>query len=56
MENKYPLLTSPIKIGNVTFRNRMFSAPMGATDITSDRCLGPRSVGFYDGKRAGGAS
>lgn len=30
MENKYPILTSPIKIGNVTFRNRMFSAPMGA--------------------------
>ena len=42
MDNKYPLLTSPIKIGNVTFRNRMFSAPMGATDITADCCLGPR--------------
>ena len=29
--NKYPHLTSPIKLGNVIFRNRIFSAPMGAT-------------------------
>jgi NADH:flavin oxidoreductases, Old Yellow Enzyme family len=29
MERKYPNLSKPIKIGNVTFRNRMFSAPMG---------------------------
>ena len=56
MENKYPLLTSPIKIGNVTFRNRMFSAPMGATDITADCCLGPRSVGFYELRAKGGAA
>lgn len=56
MENKYPLLTSPIKIGNVTFRNRMFSAPMGATDITADCSLGPRSVGFYELRAKGGAA
>ena len=31
--NKYPHLTSPIQLGKVTFRNRIFSAPMGATDI-----------------------
>ena len=34
--NKYPNLTSPIKLGNLYFRNRIFSAPMGATDITPD--------------------
>ena len=56
MEHKYPLLTSPIKIGNVTFRHRMFSAPMGATDITADCCLGPRSVGFYELRAKGGAA
>lgn len=56
MHSKYPLLTSPIKIGNVTFRSRMFSAPMGATDITADCCLGPRSVGFYELRAKGGAA
>lgn len=56
MQNQYPLLTSPIQIGNVTFRNRMFSAPMGATDITADCCLGPRSVGFYELRAKGGAA
>ena len=40
--NKYPHLTSPIQLGKVTFRNRIFSAPMGATDITADCCPGPR--------------
>ena len=32
---KYPNLCKPIQIGMVTFRNRMWSAPMGGTDITS---------------------
>ena len=56
MQHKYPILTSPIKIGNVTFRHRMFSAPIGATDITADCCLGPRSVGFYELRAKGGAA
>ncbi len=56
MEVKYPNLLSPIKIGNVTFRHRMFSAPMGATDITADCSLGPRSVGFYELRAKGGAA
>ena len=56
MCNKYPLLTSPITLGKVTFRNRMFSAPMGATDITADCSLGPRSQGFYELRARGGAA
>ena len=54
--DKYPHLTSPIKIGNVIFRNRMFSAPMGATDITPDCCPGPRTQGFYEFRAKGGAA
>ena len=46
--NKYSHLTSPIQLGKVTFRNRIFSAPMGATDITADCCPGPRTQGFYE--------
>ncbi len=56
MENRYPLLTSPIQIGKTTFRNRMFSAPMGATDITADCCPGPRTQGFYELRAKGGAA
>ena len=40
----------------MNFRNRMFGAPMGATDITADCCLGPRSVGFYELRAKGGAA
>ena len=56
MEYKYPHLCSPIKLGNVTFRNRMFSSPMGGTDITADGCIGPRSVKFYELRAYGGAA
>ena len=56
MHNPYPLLTSPIQIGNVTLRHRMCSAPMGATDITADCCPGPRTAGFYELRAKGGAS
>ena len=54
--NKYPNLTSPIQLGKVTFRNRIFSAPMGATDITADCCPGPRTQGFYELRAKGGAA
>lgn len=48
MKRNFPHLSSPITIGNVTFRNRMFSAPMGGTDITNDGCIGPKSTAFYE--------
>ena len=54
--NKFPHLTSPIQLGKVTFRNRIFSAPMGATDITADCCPGPRTQGFYELRAKGGAA
>lgn len=56
INNKYPHLTSPIQLGRVTFRNRIFSAPMGATDITADCCPGPRTQGFYELRAKGGAA
>ena len=55
MKRKYPNLTKPITIGKVTFRNRMFSAPMGGTDITNDGCIGPKSTAFYELRAKGGA-
>lgn len=56
MERKYPNLCKPIKIGNVVFRNRMFSAPMGGTDITADCTIGPASKAFYELRAKGGAA
>ena len=56
MERKYPHLCSPITIGRTTYRNRMFSAPMGGTDITNDGCIGPKSTAFYELRAKGGAA
>ena len=56
MKRKFPHLCSPITIGRVTFRNRMFSAPMGGTDITNDGCIGPKSTAFYELRGKGGAA
>ena len=55
MERKYPHLCAPITLAGVTFRNRMFSAPMGGTDITNDGCIGPKSAAFYELRARGGA-
>lgn len=55
MKRKFQYLTKPITIGNVTFRNRMFSAPMGGTDITNDGCIGSKSTAFYELRAKGGA-
>ena len=56
MERKYPHLCAPIILGRTTFRNRMFSAPMGGTDITNDGCIGPKSTAFYELRAKGGAA
>lgn len=56
MERKYPHLCAPITLGRTTFRNRMFSAPMGGTDITNDGCIGPKSTAFYELRAKGGAA
>ena len=56
MKRKYPHLCSPITICRTTFRNRMFSTPMGGTDITNDGCIGPKSTAFYELRAKGGAA
>ena len=56
MERKYPHPCAPITLGRTTFRNRMFSAPMGGADITNDGCIGPKSTAFYELRAKGGAA
>lgn len=55
MEKRFPNLCSPIRLGSVTFRNRMFSAPTSGTDITPDYCIGPKTTAYYELKAKGGA-
>ncbi len=53
---KYPHLFSPIKVGNVLFRNRIFASPTGLSYSTSkNRPLTP-SIAYYERKAIGGAA
>ena len=56
MDRKYKNLCSPLKVGKTVFRNRMFSAPMGGTDISNDGCIGDKSKSFYELRAKGGAA
>ena len=55
MIRKYKNLCKPITIGNVTFRNRMFSAPMSGAEITPECTIGSKSTSFYELRAKGGA-
>ena len=56
MKNKYPHLFQPIKIGNVTLKNRIIAAPTGMMDLTPDGRLSPYNVCYYERKAKGGAA
>ncbi len=50
----FPNLLSPIKIGSVAFRNRMFVSPMGHTDIMSTGQPSMDALMFMERKAMGG--
>jgi flavanone/flavanol-cleaving reductase len=56
MIRKYPNLCSPLKIGNVTLRNRMVSAPMAYPDITAEGYVTKEAAAFYELRAKGGAA
>ena len=47
---------SPLKIGGVTLKNRIISAPMTYPILTSDGCLTPEAIAFYELRAKGGAA
>ena len=51
----FPNLLSPIKVGNVLFRNRMFGAPINAAEIEYDGQPPITGVMVYERKAMGGA-
>jgi 2,4-dienoyl-CoA reductase-like NADH-dependent reductase (Old Yellow Enzyme family)/thioredoxin reductase len=56
MIRKYPNLCSPLRIGNVTLRNRMVSAPMAFPDITAEGHVTKEAAAFYELRAKGGAA
>lgn len=55
MSLKYPELFKPMKIGNVTIKNRIFMAamlPVGWLD--EDHCLTDETIGYYEERAKGG--
>jgi 2,4-dienoyl-CoA reductase-like NADH-dependent reductase (Old Yellow Enzyme family) len=56
MERKFPHLFSPLKVGGVTLKNRIISAPMTYPILTSDGCLTPEAIAFYEMRAKGGAA
>ena len=56
MKRKFPNLFSPLKVGNVTLKNRVISAPMTFPALTSDGCLTPEAIAFYELRAKGGAA
>jgi 2,4-dienoyl-CoA reductase-like NADH-dependent reductase (Old Yellow Enzyme family)/thioredoxin reductase len=55
-KTKYPHLFTPIKLGGTLFRNRIFGAPTGYQDLTSERFPTPEATAYYARKAMGGAA
>ena len=53
---EYPLLCAPLRVGELTLRSRMCSAPMGFPDLTEDGCLTEGAIAFYENRARGGAA
>ena len=56
MKRKFPTLFSPLKVGNLILKNRIISAPMTFPILTSDGCLTPEAITFYELRAKGGAA
>ena len=52
----YPHLFSPIKLGDVTLKNRILGAPTGASNLTSDGQLSVDTIAYFEQRAAGGAA
>jgi len=55
MQRHHPNLCKPITLAGTIFRNRMFAAPAGGTDIEADGRIGRMSTAFYELRAKGGA-
>ncbi len=56
MKTQYPHLFSPIKIGNITFKNRIIAAPTSLMNLTAEGYLTPENIAYYELKAKGGVA
>jgi 2,4-dienoyl-CoA reductase-like NADH-dependent reductase (Old Yellow Enzyme family)/NADPH-dependent 2,4-dienoyl-CoA reductase/sulfur reductase-like enzyme len=56
MKTKYPNLFSPIKIGPLTFKNRIVSAPTSLAELSPEGSLTKDNIAYYKLKARGGAA
>lgn len=57
MENKYPHIFSPLTVGNVTYKNRIFSAPATAHLLQDDgEYPTEATIAYYANKAKGGTA
>jgi len=56
MNLTYPNLFTPIKIGNITFKNRLFSAPVSLQELSSECFLSQENTAFFELRAKGGAA
>ena len=55
MENKYyPNLAKPITINGVTFKNRIFGAPMSNPEMDINACMRKEDIAFHEYRVSGG--
>ena len=53
---KYPNLFSPIKVGPLTLKNRIVSAPTSLADLSPEGHLTRDNIAYYKLKARGGAA
>ena len=56
MTTKYPHVFEPIKLGNTTFRNRIFASPVSLPDYSNAVGMTDRQKAFYTERAKGGAA
>jgi 2,4-dienoyl-CoA reductase-like NADH-dependent reductase (Old Yellow Enzyme family)/thioredoxin reductase len=52
----YPLLFRPLKLGGVTLKNRLFSAPTSLAELSAEGRLTPDNILYYKLRAAGGCA
>lgn len=56
MELKYQTLFSSMRIGHVTFKNRILSAPISLQELSPDCFLSQENIAFFELRAKGGAA
>lgn len=56
VDRKYPHLFSPLKVGSLTFKNRIESAPTSLAELSAEGYLTRDNIAYYKLKAKGGAA